>query len=217
MDYSERNIDNGNSSRYRDRSYDDENDIEQEDSDTESTTNNGSNSGRKYKDNDSIGSPKQSRFQGKKVNININTSIAKSPVKTTKPVKKVDLGAAKNFGESDIKGDTTTKYESNSLNDDFNPRASEGKESVLVAEFGDFETAFGTNQEKKNEDDFADFNSAFNSGNTQPYDASHSHNKNQYNLISSTQPISQTSALGNTNSSKKFNFIHLFNIICFRK
>ncbi|EFA10721.1 epsin-like protein [Tribolium castaneum] len=140
-------------SRYRDRSFDDEYDIDKEDSDTESARNHTS---RKYKDNDP--SPTE-----KRVNININSAITNTPKKSTKPIKKVDLGAAANFGRD---ASQSPLPQASDLIDDFNPRAEE--EEKKSTEFGDFEAAFGSNATTtpKSDDDFADFSSAFSQNNT---------------------------------------------------
>lgn len=149
--------------QYKDRSYEDEYEGELEESDNESN-----NSNKKYRDNDAttIGSPKRT---DKKVNLSINTSLNKSPVRTTKPVKKVDLGAAASFGVNEKVEKTPPG--SDLLNDDFDPRASETPsepKQQQISEFGDFENAFGSsaNAPKKEEDDFADFSSAFNTTNS---------------------------------------------------
>lgn len=136
-------------SRYRDRSFEEEYDIDKEDSDTESTRNNTT---RKYKDNET--SPTE-----KRVNININSAITNSPKKVTKPLKKVDLGAAANFGRD--ASQSPLPQTDDLLNDDFNPRAEEDEKKST--EFGDFEAAFGSNTTTtpKSDDDFADFSSAF--------------------------------------------------------
>uniref|UniRef100_A0A1Y1JXR5 ENTH domain-containing protein n=1 Tax=Photinus pyralis TaxID=7054 RepID=A0A1Y1JXR5_PHOPY len=139
-------------SNYRDRSYDDY-DVEREDSDTESNHN--SNGTTKYKDTDAIGSPTASE---KKVNLNINANSNRTPTKTVKPLKKVDLGAAANFGRENKNSASNTP---NLLNDEFNPRAHETKDAIS-SEFGNFEAAFSTDSTSKHsQDDFADFSSAF--------------------------------------------------------
>lgn len=86
--------DNNSPNRYRDRSYDDDYEVEKEDSDNESK-HNYTNNVKKNKDVEQISSP---THLDKKVNINLNASLNNSPKKTNKPVKKVDLGAAANFG-----------------------------------------------------------------------------------------------------------------------
>lgn len=99
----------------------------------------------------------------KRVNININTSLTNSPKKINKPLKKVDLGAAANFGR-DTSQSPMPPSDNDLLNDDFNPRASEAQEDRKSAtEFGDFETAFenNTSTAHKQNDGFADFSSAF--------------------------------------------------------
>lgn len=168
-DYIERDLESNNANRYRDRTFDDDYDGEKEDSDTESNHNNA----RKYKDNESIGSPKTTH---KSVNLNLNTSINKSPVKTVKPLKKVDLGAAAKFG---INSPAITPKEE-LLVDDFNPRALDNTETK-TAEFGDFESAFAGSETQKSGEDFADFSSAFQQTNNQ-------------NLFSATPAIAAVSA-----------------------
>lgn len=99
----------------------------------------------------------------KRVNININTSLTNSPKKINKPLKKVDLGAAANFGR-DTSQSPMPHGDNDLLNDDFNPRASEAQEDrKSTTEFGDFETAFenDTSAAHKHDDGFADFSSAF--------------------------------------------------------
>ncbi|XP_044272084.1 uncharacterized protein LOC123015998 isoform X1 [Tribolium madens] len=156
-DYGDRDWEEPSSgaSRYRDRSFDDEYDIDKEDSDTESARNH---TNRKYKDNDP--SPTE-----KRVNININSAITNSPKKSMKPLKKVDLGAAANFGRD---ASQSPLPQTNDLIDDFNPRADE--EEKKSTEFGDFEAAFGSNTTTtatpNSNDDFADFSSAFSQNNT---------------------------------------------------
>lgn len=151
--------------RYRDRSFDDEYDIEKEDSDTESGRNSSTvSTARRYKDNDT--SPPVSE---KRVNININSSaITNSPKKVTKTIKKVDLGAAANFGRDASQSPLPSTVKNDLLNDDFNPRADEVDDSKQATnEFGDFETAFGAGAAtaKNVDEDFADFSSAFSANN----------------------------------------------------
>lgn len=140
--------------RYRDRSYDDDLEAEKEDSDTESNHNH--TNIRSYQDADKVSSPTE-----KRVNLNLNPSISKSPSKTNKVLKKkVDLGAAANFGR-DATQSPIPQTGNNLLSDDFNPR--EGDSSEPKSEFGDFAAAFGgsTSSQKGEADDFADFSSAF--------------------------------------------------------
>lgn len=149
-------------SRYRDRSYEDDYEAEREDSDTESNHNSyAASPPRKYRDSENNDSPTTSE---KRVNLTLNsTAITKSPAKHNKVVKKVDLGAAANFGRSGTQS-PTPQVSGDLLNDDFNPR--EGGNSNV--EFGDFEKAFGGAEAKKDDDDFADFSSAFSAQPTQP-------------------------------------------------
>ncbi|XP_034945393.1 clathrin interactor 1 isoform X2 [Chelonus insularis] len=111
-----------------------------------------------------------------------------SPQKSIKNVKKVDLGAAANYGK-DLSGSTkqasgvlTSKndllndiFDANDDNsrviidndDDFNPRDTNPfpQTDNLNSNFGDFSSAFGGKNNKNNSsnDEFADFTSAFNS------------------------------------------------------
>lgn len=163
-DYADREWDepptSNTANRYRDRSFDDEYEIDKEDSDTESARNPPA---RRYKDND-ISPP----VSEKRVNININSSaITNSPKKVTKTIKKVDLGAAANFGRDASQSPLPSTIKSNLLNDDFNPRADETDDTKkITTEFGDFEAAFGgTATTRNNDEEFADFSSAFSTNN----------------------------------------------------
>ncbi|KAJ8920068.1 hypothetical protein NQ315_011722, partial [Exocentrus adspersus] len=151
------------SSRYRDRAFEDEYDVEKEDSDSETKQNNhhhsDTNNVPKYKDTEQPNSPTHVE---KRVNLNINTSLHNSPKRLNKPLKQVDLGAAANFGRGASQS-PIPQGGNDLLNDDFNPRASEAQQSKPSPEFGDFETAFNRNTTttQKPDDGFADFSSAF--------------------------------------------------------
>jgi hypothetical protein len=182
-DYADRDWDEPSSgaSRYRDRTFEDDYDVDKEDSDTESARNNANT--RKYKDNETT-SPTHT---DKRVNININSAITNSPKKTSKPLKKVDLGAAANFGRD--ASQSPLPQTNDLLNDDFNPRADED-DSKKSPEFGDFEAAFGSNSTTttvttpKTDDDFADFSSAFSQNSTNMFGASQPpQQQNQQNLF----------------------------------
>lgn len=96
--------DNDNSpNRYRDRTYDEDYDFDKEDSDTESKN---YYSNRKNKDLDNSPS---SVYVEKKVSINLNPNVTNSPKKLTKPLKKVDLGAAASFGQGNKNSSHTCK------------------------------------------------------------------------------------------------------------
>lgn len=174
-EYADRDWDTDNSAnKYRDRTFDDEYDVEKDDSDSESR-NNQSNI-RKFKDNENSPSASAPSIE-KRVNLNLNTAITNSPKKSSKPIKKVDLGAAANYGRDSSQSPlpaSTTKASDDLLNDEFDPRATEtaAKDNGTASEFGDFEAAFGNNTTankntnsggltKKTDDDFADFSSAF--------------------------------------------------------
>ncbi|XP_014253268.1 telomere length regulation protein TEL2 homolog isoform X2 [Cimex lectularius] len=105
--------------------------------------------------------------------LHSSSSSSSSPAKKLSPVKKIDLGAAVNYGKSE----TTTEAKSKPtiedvLGDDlFNPR----QDQTADNEFGDFTNAFPvstdsnqvnplkslTNPVQTEKDDFADFTSAF--------------------------------------------------------
>ncbi|RZC42951.1 epsin-like protein [Asbolus verrucosus] len=198
-DYADRDWDEpaSGSNRYRDRSFEDDYDVDKEDSDTESARNNSNT--RKYKDNENT-SP---TYMEKRVNINITPSITNSPKKVNKPLKKVDLGAAANFGRD--ASQSPLPQSNDLLNDDFNPRADE-EESKKAAEFGDFETAFSNNTStattQKSDDDFADFSSAFSQNSTNMFMTG----QNQQNLfvpnvipppnMTSSVPLQQPNLIG---------------------
>lgn len=173
-----------NANNYRDRSYD-EYDVDREDSDYESNNHTSGYTG-KYKDTESIGSPTASE---KKVNLNINTVSNKTPSKTVKPLKKVDLGAAANFGVANNKNLESSDF----FNDEFNPRAQE--KNPKSPEFGNFEAAFGSGSVTKPvSDDFADFTSAFSEA-----PASQPVNFGQPNLLSSPPPPQASQFSNSTN------------------
>nr|XP_022918615.1 uncharacterized protein LOC111427622 isoform X1 [Onthophagus taurus] len=143
--------------QYRDRSYDEDYENDENNSDLESNHNNRGG----YRD---AGFDSNSpRHQDKKVNVTLNPNIAKSPIKTPKQIKQVDLGAAANYAATNTNANFNNSTSNLSvqspqpqsgsgdglgdlLKDDFDPRAGES-DSVT-----------------KNEDDFADFSSAFGPG-----------------------------------------------------
>lgn len=69
-----------------------------------------------------------------KNNINSNSP---SPSKLVKTVKKIDLGAAANFGGTSNNNKSNIDLFALADEDDFNPRASDSQQ-----EFGNFESAF---------------------------------------------------------------------------
>lgn len=177
-DFADNNWDDSSANRFRDKANEEEAEGENGDSDDESSPRVGRTSSvKRYKDEGRPGSPPASvnTYPEKKVNLNLSSNITSSPKKVVKPLKKVDLGAAANFG---VGSTPSTRAPSNDggtadLFDDFDPRAGEKSESI-TNEFGDFETAFNSNKTApvttvQSEDDFADFSSAFsNSGSTTP-------------------------------------------------
>lgn len=99
------------------------------------------------------------------VNISLNTSAStRSPSKASKPLKKVDLGAAATYAKEEAAKShtrTSSTVSSDLLNEDFNPRCAEQTDSGKP-EFGDFEAAFGAPATtQQHGDGFADFTSAF--------------------------------------------------------
>lgn len=182
--------DSGGNARARQRSFEDSNnsdDGEREDSDGE-----GRRTGREYRDKDSDSLDSGERRSNKPA----SSPTAGTPVRSNKPIKRIDLGAAAHYGKdsnsasvSPVKSNSTVSHQNNNninknselLNDilggtvisnngslitgddDFNPRS--GEELSTNTEFGDFSKAFvapaPTNNARDNQDDFADFASAF--------------------------------------------------------
>lgn len=148
---------------YRDQTYEDEYDeVAGKNSDSESNKNQLPT--KKYAD---VSERTTSSSQvDNKVNINISSAIANSPKKTVKPIKKVDLGAAANFGkETSFETNSKKVHTDDLLNDDFDPRSNESKSNNL-SELANFESAFSDNQSSSNKiEEFADFTSAFDAAN----------------------------------------------------
>ncbi|XP_049958449.1 telomere length regulation protein TEL2 homolog isoform X1 [Schistocerca serialis cubense] len=184
--------DSGGNARSRHRSFEDSNnsdDGEREDSDGE-----GRRTGREYRDKDSDSLDSGDR----RSNRPASSPTAGTPVRSSKPIKRIDLGAAAHYGKdsnsgtaSPMKNNSTVSHQNNNNinknsgelltdilggtvisnngslitgDDDFNPRSGE-ELSTNNTEFGDFSKAFGTpaptNNPRDNQDDFADFASAF--------------------------------------------------------
>ncbi len=165
---------------------------------------------RHYRDNERSNSPSTSdknvvtsaptfKVDDKKP-ITVRAPVKSSTGATKQPSKRIDLGAATNYGKStEINSPTHRNTHSEDLfgtseqsssktiksssdienifdNDDFNPRA--GETATTSADFGDFESAFGNNSSNPSaaavpqNSDFADFSSAFTSPKTtsQPLD-----------------------------------------------
>ncbi|XP_050313622.1 clathrin interactor 1 isoform X2 [Anthonomus grandis grandis] len=171
--------DNNSNNRYRDTSYEEDIERDNVDSDDDSSPR------AKYKDDRGPSSLPVSAptFAEKKVNLSLNSNITASPKKPQKPIKKVDLGAAANFGRDTTQSPLPRPPSGGGtadLFDDFDPRAAEHTAAASHIEFGSFETAFGEGASahqsapvvpisSKSEDDFADFSSAFsNSSSTAP-------------------------------------------------
>lgn len=163
---------------------------------------------RRYRDNDRSNSPSTSDNNIVKSAPTFKSDdkkpiSVKAPVKSftgapsssstvnKPPPKRIDLGAASNYGKSSDLGinspthrnthseDLFGNEEKNSNdienifdNDDFNPRAGEKKE--VAPDFGDFESAFGKSTSSgislpsasSSSNDFADFSSAFSPSST---------------------------------------------------
>ncbi|CAG9760952.1 unnamed protein product [Ceutorhynchus assimilis] len=164
-DFADNSWDDNSNNKYRDKSI--EEDVENVDSDDDSPPRGRSNSANRYKDEGRPGSPPvpATTYPDKKVNLNFNANITASPKKIQKPLIKVDLGAAANFGRDSTQSPLPrppSRGSSADLFDDFNPRAGEKSESIRN-EFGSFEAAFNSPAEPSSKvaDDFADFSSAF--------------------------------------------------------
>lgn len=177
-DFADNNWDDNSNNRYRDKSYEEDIEGENLDSDDESSQSGRAKSANRFKDEGLPGSPATpaKTYPEKKVNLSLNSNITASPKKTQKPIKKVDLGAAANFGRDASQSPLPRPPSGGSgdLLDDFNPRAGELVESSVTNEFGDFEAAFTNSAPapvapviapSKSEDDFADFSSAFSASN----------------------------------------------------
>lgn len=153
---------------------DDDYDGEKEDSDNDSYNNRSGGGGRRYHDRERPKSPvttAPTSIDKKAINLNFKTNPKVGMSKVTTPntatTKKIDLGAASNYGKGDLCINSPTHRNTHSEDlftddtapaiidddDDFNPRAEE---------FGDFETAFGKvgpakTPKSNGSDDFADF------------------------------------------------------------
>ncbi|XP_019756578.2 telomere length regulation protein TEL2 homolog [Dendroctonus ponderosae] len=172
-DFGDNNWDDHSNGRYRDKSYDEDIDREAIDSDDDRSSRGGTSSANRYKDEGGPGSPPASTptYPEKKVNLVLNSTITASPKKTQKTLKKVDLGAAANFGRDATQSPLPRPPSggASDLFDDFDPRASEKIVRATDNEFGDFEVVFNNPPPvqtssvaaSKPEDDFADFSSAF--------------------------------------------------------
>ncbi|XP_054264901.1 clathrin interactor 1 isoform X2 [Macrosteles quadrilineatus] len=120
---------------------------------------------KEYKDSESIDSSPPPTIG--KLSSPAKTSVT-TKTRTSTPTRRVDLGAAANYGKSQVQQTNAPKNdllglstESATPADDlFNPRASDTSQS-----FGDFSSAFGNNDNTSNSkgDEFADFTSAFSS------------------------------------------------------
>ncbi|KAL3270084.1 hypothetical protein HHI36_009142 [Cryptolaemus montrouzieri] len=150
---------------YRDHTYDEV--LEgKADSDTESTKNQRQSPTKKYSDNENNSNHTQTE---NRVNLSLNASLVNSPKKINKPIKKVDLGAAANFGRESVQSPVPIKSSTTEdlLNDDFDPRADEIiPSSKSASDFAGLESAFGENTTQSSNEEFADFTSAFSSPTT---------------------------------------------------
>ncbi|XP_066154978.1 telomere length regulation protein TEL2 homolog [Euwallacea fornicatus] len=181
-DFGGNNWDDNSNNRYRDKSFDDDVEGENIDSDDESSPRGRTksrDSANRYKDEGGPGSPTAAAttYLEKKVNLSLNSNIATSPKKIIKPLKKVDLGAAANFGRDSSQSPLPRPPSggpTGDLLDDFDPRAGEKGATSVNNEFGDFEAAFNNSTitqapvvvSSQSEDDFADFSSAFSNSNS---------------------------------------------------
>jgi len=139
------------------------------------------------------------------------TSPVKAPTtnktKTSTPTRRVDLGAAANYGKTQVQQTTTSKNDllglvsdsSNAPADDlFSPRSSDTSQT-----FGDFSSAFGDNGNTSNPkgDEFADFTSAFSNINSEVT----SQQANTPKILSSPQNVTAFMANGKPPVSQSSN------------
>lgn len=181
-DYADWNESNTNKYNRERSSFEDDYDGEREDSDTESGNHNTTTTPatKRYKDTDSAPTSPDKKISS------FNTPIAatKSPTKSSKPIKKIDLGAAATYGRDASQSPVPKQPDTSNNNfftavdnDDFNPREAEAP----AGDFGDFATVFNHSTSSNNvsiiappaagaetPDDFADFSSAFNSNQPLP-------------------------------------------------
>ncbi|KAI4501191.1 hypothetical protein M0802_003564 [Mischocyttarus mexicanus] len=197
--------------------------------------NNSDDGEREDSDNDTHPSPKRGNREYRDTMESIDrigktisgstSSINASPARTTRNIKKVDLGAAANYGKdqssafsslgnhpknkNDILNDIFDSQKDNNTksaidDDDFNPRGNNHSQTVNL-DFGDFASAFGSPTVKmKENDEFADFTSAFNSGATSPNNSSiqsHVSQNNQLSFMGSTIPNTSNTMTNNLNNT----------------
>ncbi|XP_065347099.1 telomere length regulation protein TEL2 homolog isoform X1 [Cloeon dipterum] len=151
----------GGNNKNSDR-FSDEGEHNDSDSDVPSPRQREKSSKNEYKDSESLDSPEKMSHSGNGFKSPLpskNAPTTKQPT-STRNIKKVDLGAAATFAK-EAKKTSPVKTSSDlfaSVDDDFNPRASEPAET---SDFGEFHTAVETTTSPKSEDDFADFHTAF--------------------------------------------------------
>ncbi|XP_043491684.1 uncharacterized protein LOC122517390 isoform X2 [Polistes fuscatus] len=197
--------------------------------------NNSDDGEREDSDNDTHPSPKRGNREYRDTMESIDrigktisgstSSVNASPVRTTRNIKKVDLGAAANYGKdqsntfssvgnhpknkNDILNDIFDSQKDNNIksaidDDDFNPRGNNHSQTANL-DFGDFASAFGSPTVKmKENDEFADFTSAFNSGATSPNNSSvqsHVSQNNQLSFMGSTIPNTSNTMTNNLNNT----------------
>ncbi|KAK2584159.1 hypothetical protein KPH14_006590 [Odynerus spinipes] len=199
--------------------------------------NNSDDGEREDSDNDAHPSPKRGGREYRDTITNLDqikrtiqgptSSENASPARTTRTIKKVDLGAAANYGKeqtntfsspdnhqknkNDILNDIFDSQNENNTkaaidDDDFNPRASAHPVPSQNAnlDFGDFASAFGGPTVKmKENDEFADFTSAFTSGVTSSNNPSiQSHMpQNQVPFVGATIPNVNNTMTNNLSST----------------
>ncbi|XP_047351772.1 telomere length regulation protein TEL2 homolog isoform X1 [Vespa velutina] len=193
--------------------------------------NNSDDGEREDSDNDTHASPKRGNREyrdtmesidriGKTISGSMS-SVNASPVRTTRNLKKVDLGAAANYGKeqsnafsspanhqknkNDILNDIFDSQNDNNTkstidDDDFNPRGNNHSQPANL-DFGDFASAFGSPTVKmKENDEFADFTSAFSSGVTSPNNSLHA-SQNQLSFMGNTIPNTSNTTTNNLNNT----------------
>nr|XP_034191969.1 telomere length regulation protein TEL2 homolog isoform X2 [Osmia lignaria] len=193
-------------------------------------TNNSDDGEREDSDNDVHPSPKRGGREYRDTMDNIDrinktaastVSTNASPARMPRAIKKVDLGAAANYGREQSNNENNTKSvvdddeddddDHDDNDDDFNPRANTQpavQTPSANADFGDFTSAFGTPsvKTKDSNDEFADFTSAFNSSVTiSNHQMQSQSSQAQINLIGTAIPNINSSITDNVNNAMFMN------------
>ncbi|XP_030750296.1 clathrin interactor 1 isoform X2 [Sitophilus oryzae] len=176
-EFADQEWDDPSTNRYRDKSREEEDDRDNIDSDEETSGRIGKTSNTiKYKDDgksENFQSSNTIQSEKRIASLSLNSGRTDSPKRTQKPIKKVDLGAAANFGRDATQSPLPRPPSGGGLDllDDFDPRAEEKAGANSTNEFGEFEAAFKHNtatplSNAANDEGFADFGSAFSTSNS---------------------------------------------------